>query len=256
MIAPMSLPPRFAKQGSSYNQRYSELSKQPLYILVFLLPLIIFYEIALYSSDSNIQIKAHDHLVRFFERFDMPPTQGLWLGGIVIATTLLLWHIFTTNRWAVRLSVIAFMALESVLFALPCFFLVQCWAVSPCLLRATQIGQLGLFEKLAVSIGAGLYEELVFRMIIIACVHTIVCNVFKQSNIAGLSGGVIVSAVLFALYHDLPTAGSLETLSLFFFSIAGIYLGILYVSRGFGIAAATHAAYDVVATSILASVAA
>ena len=42
-------------------------------------------------------------------------------------------------------------------------------------------------------------------------------------------------------------------LVLFFFFTAGIYLGFLYVIRGFGIAAATHAAYDVVATTLLAS---
>ena len=67
--------------------------------------------------------------------------------------------------------------------------------------------------------------------------------------------GVIVSAILFALYHDLPNAGSLSALSLFFFTVAGMYLGIIYVTRGFGIVAATHAAYDVVATTLLATLA-
>ena len=90
-------------------------------------------------------------------------------------------------------------------------------------------------------------------MLLFALVHTVVCNVFKQSNLAGVTVAVIVSALLFALYHDLPNAGSLSAPTLFFFSIAGIYLGILYVSRGFGIAAASHAAYDVVATTILAT---
>ena len=78
----MAQPIRFAKQGSATKQRYRELSREPLYILVFLLPLILFYEFALYSTQKNIQIKAHDHLVRFFEQFDMPPTKGLWLGEL------------------------------------------------------------------------------------------------------------------------------------------------------------------------------
>ena len=92
-------------------------------------------------------------------------------------------------------------------------------------------------------------------MLLIALVHTVVCNVFKQSNIAGLTAGVVISALLFALYHDLPNAGSLSGVTLFFYSVAGVFLGILYISRGFGIAAATHAAYDVVATSLLATLA-
>ncbi len=40
-----------------------------------------------------------------------------------------------------------------------------------------------------------------------------------------------------------------------FFFTAGVYLGFIYVIRGFGIAAATHAAYDVVATTLLVSLA-
>lgn len=251
----MPQPLHFAKRGPSRYLKYSELSRQPLYMLVFLLPLIIFYEIALYSSNSNIQIKAHDHLVRFFEQLDMPPTQGLWLGGIAIIATLFIWHIFVENKWTVKLQVIALMAVESVAFSVPLLLFGAVLGGYAASASVSPINTLGIFEKIAVSIGAGLYEELLFRMILIAGVHTIVCNVFKKSNLAGLGIGVCISAILFALYHDLPDAGSLSALILFFFFTAGIYLGFLYVIRGFGIAAATHAAYDVVATTLLASLA-
>jgi membrane protease YdiL (CAAX protease family) len=119
----------------------------------------------------------------------------------------------------------------------------------------SSIEELSEFNKIAISIGAGLYEELVFRMLLIALVHTVICNLFKQSNLTGLTIGVIASALLFALYHDMPSTGSLSALTLFFYSVAGVYLGILYICRGFGIAAATHAAYDVVATIMLTTLA-
>jgi membrane protease YdiL (CAAX protease family) len=251
----MAQPVRFAKQGTASKQRYRELSRQPLYILVFLLPLILFYEFALYSTNTNIQIKAHDHLVRFFEQFDMPPTKGLWLGGIAILTILFLWHIFAGNKWSIQIKVIFFMAIESMAFAVPLLLFGAVLGGLAAAGSTSQIAELPVFDKVAVSIGAGLYEELIFRMLLFALVHTVVCNLFKQSNLAGVTVAVIVSALLFALYHDLPNAGSLSALTLFFFSIAGIYLGILYVSRGFGIAAASHAAYDVVATTVLATLA-
>jgi hypothetical protein len=58
------------------------------------------------------------------------------------------------------------------------------------------------------------------------------------------------------LYHDLPNIGNEgQALIIFFFFIAGVYLAFLYVIRGFGIAAGTHAAYDVVATTLLVSLA-
>lgn len=224
-------------------------------MLVFLLPLVVFYEVALYFTISNIQIKAHDHLLRFFDYFNMPPTQGLGIGGLIIVTILLLWHLFIANRWWVEVRVIAFMAFESVLFAIPLLIFGGFLGGLAATTNGSSIGQLDFFDKLAVSIGAGLYEELLFRMIIIGFVHTVACNIFKQKDHIGLIAGIIVSAVLFALYHDLPDAGSLSAISLFFFFSAGVYLGILFVSRGFGIAAATHATYDVVATTILASIA-
>jgi membrane protease YdiL (CAAX protease family) len=251
----MAQPIRFAKQGSASSQRYSEVSRQPLYILAFLLPLILFYEFALYSTNKNIQIKAHDHIVRFFEQFDMPPTRGLWLGGIAILTILFLWHIFTGNRWTIKPKILLFMGLESVACAIPLLLFGAVLGGLTAAAATSPIASLSGFDKIAVSIGAGLYEELVFRMLLIAVVHTVVCNVFKQSDLSGLTIGVIVSAILFALYHDLPNAGSLSALTLFFFSVAGLYLGILYVTRGFGIAAATHAAYDVIATTLLATLA-
>jgi membrane protease YdiL (CAAX protease family) len=242
--------------GSSYF----DLSKEPLYILIFLLPLVVFYEAALYFAKTNIdgnniQIKAHYHLVRFFEYFDMPATQGLGLGGIIIITTFLVWHIILAKKWAIECRVIVFMAIESILLAVP--LLIFGGFVGGIIIATdvSSIEKLLLSEKLAVSIGAGLYEELVFRMIIIGFVHTIVCSVFKKSERAGLIAGVVFSSVLFALYHDLPNAGSLSAITLFFFFSAGSYLGFLFVTRGFGIAAATHAAYDVVATTILASIA-
>lgn len=252
---PMPQPIRFAKQGRTSKLYYTQLSRQPLYILVFLLPLVLLYEFALYSKGSSIQIKAHDHLVRFFEAFDIPPTQGLWLGGIAILTILFLWHIFEGNRWSIKLRVIFFMALESIAFAIPLLLFGAVLGSFTVATVSSPIANLTIFDKIAVSIGAGLYEELVFRMLLISLVHTVVCNVFKRSNITGLTIGVVISALLFALYHDLPNAGSLSAVTLFFYSVAGVFLGILYISRGFGIAAATHAAYDVVATSLLATLA-
>jgi hypothetical protein len=251
----MAQPIRFAKQGSTTQLRYSDASKQPLYMLVFLLPLILFYEFALYSTEKNIQIKAHDHLVRFFEQFDMPPTQGLWLGGIAIIAVLFIWHIVAGNKWSVRIKYIVYMAIESILCAIPLLIFGAVLGGLAAAANNSPIDGLSSFDRIAVSIGAGLYEELVFRMLLIALVHTVVCNVFKQSDFAGITLGVIFSAILFALYHDLPNAGSLSALSLFFFTVAGVYLGIIYVTRGFGIVAATHAAYDVVATTLLATLA-
>jgi len=55
---------------------------------------------------------------------------------------------------------------------------------------------------------------------------------------------VLISAVLFSLYHYLGDEPFLwQTFA--FRTVAGIYFGILFLCRGFGITAGSHVAYDV-----------
>ena len=252
----MTQPLRLSKQGSPTRQRYSTLSQRPAYILAFLLPMIVYYEIALYTADKNIQIKAHDALVRFFERFDMPPTQGLFLGGIAIITILAIKHVMSNDRWSIEPRVIFGMVFESIILTLPLIAIGSVLAGMSAAMNPSQLTDLGLSERIAVSLGAGLYEEFLFRWLLITGVHTLVCNVFKQSNLAGITSGIIISSIIFAMYHDFPDFGTLGVVALLFYGIAGVYLSLIYVNRGFGIAAGTHAAYDVVATTLLIAFAA
>jgi len=244
---------RIAKQTSRTKQKYSELSKQPAYILAFLFPMIVYYEIALYTADKNIQIKAHDALIRFFEWFDMPPTRGLFLGGVAIITILAIKHIMSKNRWAIEPKVIVGMTVESILLTFPLIAFGSLLSSANVAASPSVISAFGLSERIAVSLGAGIYEEFLFRWLLITAVHTLVCNVFKQSNLVGITAGIVVSAIAFAMYHDFPTFGTLELGALIFFGFAGVYLSLLYINRGFGIAAGTHAAYDLIVTILLAS---
>ena len=249
----MAQPNRHSKRTTRSSHKYTELSKRPLYILAFLLPMIVYYEIALYIADKNIQIKAHDALIRFFERFDMPPTQGLFIGGVAIVTILAIKHVMSVDRWSIEPKVIAGMTIESTILTFPLLAFGSLFTSVTVATNPSVITDFGLSERIAVSLGAGIYEEFLFRWLLITGVHTLVCNVFKQSNVAGLTAGIIISAITFAMYHDFPDFGTLGLGALLFFGFAGIYLGLIYVNRGFGIAAGTHAAYDLVVTILLTS---
>ena len=55
---------------------------------------------------------------------------------------------------------------------------------------------------------------------------------------------VLVPAILFSLYHYLgPEHFSLQ--SFVFRTLAGVYFGIVFLCRGFGITAGAHSAYDI-----------
>jgi membrane protease YdiL (CAAX protease family) len=99
------------------------------------------------------------------------------------------------------------------------------------------------------SIGAGIYEELVFRLIAIVLIHTLLADVFALPHKFAAGAAIVVSAIAFALYHPFDSYNPLNWSSAdlgraAFYTLAGLYFAAIYVYRGFGIVAATHALYD------------
>jgi membrane protease YdiL (CAAX protease family) len=61
----------------------------------------------------------------------------------------------------------------------------------------------------------------------------------------GTALAVVVSALIFSSFHYIGPLGDTFALPSFTFrAIAGVVFSVLFVARGFGIAAWTHALYD------------
>lgn len=232
---------------------YVAASRRPLTIFVFLLPLVLIYEIGLLtvlrSQHDVLTNLAHRSLLQFFNIFGMG---GLYLGGAAILVVLLIWHVLNRDPWRLSGRVLALMVVESALLAIPLLVLAQLIAqtggvAQPAAALATGAPiPTGLAARVVVSIGAGLYEEFLFRMLVIALLHTLLVDVAKADHWVGLGVAIAVSAVLFTAAHPLRGAtGELVPQRVAFYLLAGLYFAAVYVARGFGIAVATHAAYDI-----------
>lgn len=257
------------------NQSYWRLSVTPLHILVFLLPLIFFYEVGsvLYlqnaTSGTMRTVGARAILTRFFDAFGAP---GLHLPAITLVVVLFIWHVFAREKWRVYPGVIIGMGMEAAALVLP--LLVLGLIVDRRLGPALGMEETGRFielagvattadlralawqERLTLSVGAGLYEELVFRLVLISAVHALLADVFRLHKGTAAVIACVISAVSFALYHDVSIAGVRGTADLkvlVFLTGAGLYFGVLFLIRGFGIVVAVHALYDVVVLVGIAS---
>jgi hypothetical protein len=96
------------------------------------------------------------------------------------------------------------------------------------------------------ALGAGLYEELLFRVVLVGAIAAAARRALGWR--AGAAGALAVGAgaLLFSLAHHVGAYGDPLTLQAFTFRlVAGLFFSALYVLRGFGIAAWTHALYDV-----------
>ena len=107
------------------------------------------------------------------------------------------------------------------------------------------ITTLPLLDGVVLSLGAGIYEELLFRVLLTGGLLALLLSMgFRRGPAAAVA--VVVSAFLFSAFHYVgPYAYPLELGSFTFRLLAGVAFSALYVWRGFGIAAWTHALYDV-----------
>jgi len=111
------------------------------------------------------------------------------------------------------------------------------------------------------GIGAGIYEELIFRLVLISLMMLFFKTIIGLPRSTSILTSVILSALLFSLHHHVVfinghiTTAEAFTLSRFVFrSVAGVYFAALFAARGFGVTAATHAFYDIMAAILNALV--
>jgi membrane protease YdiL (CAAX protease family) len=255
-----------ARSADGVSDGYGSRSQQPLEILLFLLPLIVLYELGLVlllrSGGSVLDNKAHDVIRRIFDAVGIDAAAMslpvLSLPGILLVVILLVWQVLSRRSWTVDLRTVGLMAVESAALAVPLIVLaqlvVQVFSTSaPAAVGVpTPLHELPVLGRIAVSIGAGLYEELIFRLVLIAVLHTLLVDVlrWKEGPAIGISIGI--AAVAFALYHPLRDAqGALDWARFAAYLVIGGYFGAVFAFRGFGVVVGTHASYDIAVLLLL-----
>jgi hypothetical protein len=102
-----------------------------------------------------------------------------------------------------------------------------------------------MLARLTLSLGAGLYEELLFRVVLVA----LIANALRLIGLSRMISGVVAvvaGALIFSAFHYIGPFGEPMRLESFVFRfLAGLGFSALYLTRGFGITAWTHALYDV-----------
>ena len=95
------------------------------------------------------------------------------------------------------------------------------------------------------AIGAGIYEEAVFRLGLISLLMIFFTRALLWHRVPAALLTVVGAGVIFSLFHYVgPMGETFSWNSMAYRSVAGVLLGGLYFLRGFGITAYTHTVYD------------
>jgi hypothetical protein len=232
---------------------YFRITRSQTYSLLFALPLLLLYETGAWmiSGSSRGMRNGADVLLRTL----------LSAGGVgsTLAFTIVLIFVGVVlialeqrrKRVPVRGVVLAGMMAESVVYALLFGLVVGTltrWLLGDGVRMAADGGSLTRLprsEQVVLSLGAGIYEELLFRVLMVGGLLLLLRSLGMRRNNASWASAIL-AALLFSAFHYIgPYAYPLELQSFTFRFIAGLAFSGLYLLRGFGIAAWTHALYDV-----------
>lgn len=229
---------------------YWRRSRSPRYSLLFALPLLILYEAlafalshdALAGVRNGADVLLKSLFVALGGRAGLAGFGALLLG----AGAVLAWRDRSAGRLSARVFLL--MACESLAYAAAFGGVVG--GLTRALLRplAAAAGRgavLDLPTQLMISLGAGIYEELLFRVLLVGVLAWGARRVLRWTPAAAGVGAAVLGALVFSAFHYLGPCGDRLTLASFAFrTVAGLAFSGLYLLRGFGITAWTHALYD------------
>ena len=232
---------------------YFALSKSPRYSLTFALPLLVLYEclaLAIRDATGGIRNGADVLLRQFFALIAGARGPLVFAALLVAVLAAIAVRDVRKHPGTLRPRVFAFMLAESVALALVFGVVVGTitarLVVTAAPLALGPMDRVGWPTALTVSLGAGLYEELLFRVLLVG---GLVAAGRRLLGLGATSASVIavaIGALVFSAFHYVGPYGDTLTVGSFVFrAIAGVAFSGLYVTRGFGIVAWTHALYDI-----------
>jgi len=270
---------------------YFDRTSRPIYALIFLLPFIIFYELGTIFintdvlSQTQIRVVAFVWLQDFLEYLGFGAKLAWAAPAIAVVAILLALQIVSRKKWQFGFGDLAPMAIECILLATPLIMLslvlnssinqrkdtrqfsassvtapaaiIYCSNVVTRNTADADAAKPGILANIVTGIGAGIYEELIFRLILICALMILFQDFlqFEQTNAIILA--VIISAALFSAHHHIVflhgqfgQSSPFNWTEFIFRTVAGVYFAFLFAIRGFGITAGSHAFYDIIATLI------
>jgi membrane protease YdiL (CAAX protease family) len=233
-----------------WRQSYFSATRHPWSCLLFLLPLLAVYEAGvlwLGGAKPEVLRNGADTWLRWgLEAFGLQ--QLYWPPALVVG-------LFLAWSWRERyyrpdnlLGVWTGMLVESILLSLGLWLLSR--GLGPLLetvgIKLSAAGSADvMLVRLVTFVGAGIYEEVLFRLLLFSGLSWLLLRVHVPALFAfAFAAGV--SATVFAAAHNLGPYGEPFHPYVFVFrTLAGLYFAVIYALRGFGIAVGAHAGYDV-----------
>jgi membrane protease YdiL (CAAX protease family) len=234
---------------------YLRSSRTAFYGVVAALPLLLAYELLLMlaGSDGGWQVRnAGDVWLRtLLEALDVQPSHATPVMILVLLLALpavrrrdlhlrgayCLLIVGEAFCYSLALGLLINIILQFIFSAIPSAIL------SRALVPAAMPFARDTLRGLALSLGAGLFEEFIFRVLLLGGL-LLLTRLVLPHHLATVVA-IVLAALLFSAAHYLGPLGDRFTFASFLFRfVAGLLFTGLYYMRGFAVTAYAHAFYD------------
>ena len=228
--------------SASEGPSYWSLSRTPLTSLLFAMPLVLAYEGGVLLLGRGSPRNGADVWLR--QLLDALGVGAYFLLPTLTVIGLLAWHHIEHDEWRFSPAVLAGMALECLVWAAALIGVARLQERLWPLAAAVAVDE-GVLARLVAFCGAGLYEEVLFRLLLLP----VLAWSFERLGfltVPAACWAVVTSSLLFSAAHYVgPLGDSFAIYSFTFRFLAGLFFALLFSIRGFGVAAGTHAVYDI-----------
>jgi len=231
-----------ARAAAETAPSYWQAARQPLCCLVFLAPLVVGYEMGALMLRPEVWPEQRLVAQRFIQQLAAWfGADAFWIPGAALVATLFIWHSLSRASWRLCGWTLLMMIAESLILALPLL------VMGKLLQQAAAGGDDACHVQLILALGAGIYEELVFRFYLISGLIALLAAGFKMSRNSATFVAASLAALLFAACHFTPIGSESLNWPLFLmFAAAGGYLSLVFVLRGLGVATGCHVVFNLI----------
>jgi membrane protease YdiL (CAAX protease family) len=231
-----------AKKVTALRQ-YLTSSKSLHYSLILTLPALAIYEIGILIlfRDSFFELRNTGEILlrSFFESLGL--TNPLIVSVILMALFIVVMvrGYKIEKKPGIHANYIIYMLLESMLWGCFIFISLQLFNKLPLQLITME----DKISNINLAIGAGIFEELIFRLVLIGAILIILERGLSLTPRVAVPSAILLSALVFAAFHLFMEAFSVSVFSQRV--LGGSLLGSIYYARGYGIAVYAHIIYNI-----------
>ncbi len=218
--------------------------------LFFVLPMTFVYEsaIAAHGGDSTLRTGTDAWVGILGTRYAIPE----WTASVALSFIILIRAFAARPRPIFRPRWLTGMGFESLILGLGLLGIY--FVFDQLTLQLDQqvllSSDLSGTNRLIGLLGAGLFEEFLFRLILFSGVESLL-SWLRVPKVASVLVASCSSALLFASAHNFGmTPEDFDCFLFTFRTLAGLYFAAVYQIRGFGVVVGTHVAYDFIVAAV------